>query len=102
MMKHVLTGVVALGLIAGMAHAQDDTVTRDRTVVTQPDGDRTVRDRTTVNRDGPYGDRSVTRDTIRRSDGLGDSTTTSRTTRKTDTPYGDTTSTTVQKSTTDR
>ena len=102
MMKHVLTGVTALGLIAGVAHAQDDTVTRDRTVVTQPDGDRTVNDRTTVNREGPYGDRSVTRDTVRRSDGDGDSTTTSRTTRKTDTPYGDTTSTTVQKSTTDR
>ena len=102
MMKHVLTGVAALGLIAGLAHAQDDTVTRDRTVVTEPDGDRTVKDRTTVHRDGPYGDRSVTRDTVRRTDEDGDSTTMSRTSRRTNTPYGDTTSTTVQKSTTDR
>ena len=101
MMKYVLTGVMALGLVAGVAHAQDDSVTRERTVVTQPDGDRSVNTQTTVNRDGPYGDQTVTKDTVRRTDG-DDTSTTSRTTRTTDTPYGDTSSTTVQKSTTDR
>ncbi len=102
MMKHLLTGILAVGLLAGTAYAQDTSVTRDRTVVTQPDGDRTVNTQTTVNRDGPYGDHAVTKDTVRRSDGMGDSSTTSRTTRTNDTPYGDTTSTTVQKTTTDQ
>ena len=101
MMKHVLTGAMALGLVAGAAYAQDDSVTHQRTVVTQPDGDQTVNNRTTVNRDGPYGDRTVTHDTVRRTDGVGDSTTTSRTTRNNDTPYGDSTSTTT-RTTTDR
>jgi hypothetical protein len=101
MMKHFLTGIVAVGLLAGAAHAQDASVTRERTVVTQPDGDRTVNSQTTVNHDGPNGDHSVTKDTVRRSDGMGDSSTTSRTTRTNDTPYGDTSSTTVQKTTTD-
>ncbi|HEX4504844.1 MAG TPA: hypothetical protein VH722_03865 [Alphaproteobacteria bacterium] len=101
MMKYILTGAMALGLAAGVAHAQDDSVSRERTVVTQPDGDRTVNTQTTVNRDGPYGDHTVTKDTVRRSDGVGDSSTTSRTTRTNDTPYGDTSSTTVQRTTTD-
>jgi hypothetical protein len=102
MMKYVLTGAMALGLVAGVAHAQDDSVTRERTVVTQPDGDRSVNTQTTVNRDGPYGDHSVTKDTVRRSDGDGDSSTTSRTTRTNETPYGDSSSTTVQHTTTDK
>ena len=102
MMKHILMGAMALGLVAGVAQAQDDSVTRERTVVTQPDGDRTVNTQTTVNRDGAYGDHTVTKDTVRRSDGDGDSSTTSRTTRTNETPYGDTQSTTVQKTTTDR
>jgi hypothetical protein len=101
MIKHVLTGVMALGLMAGVAHAQDTSVTQQRTVVQQPDGDRTVDTHTSVNRDGPYGDTSVTKNTVRRTDG-DDTSTSSRTTRTTDTPYGDTSSTTVQKTTTDK
>ena len=101
MMKYVLTGVMALGLAAGVAHAQDDSVTRERTVVTQPDGDRAVKTQTTVNRDGPYADHTVTKDTVRRTDGV-DSSTTSRTTRTNETPYGDSSSTTVQRTTTDK
>ena len=101
MMKHLLTGAMALGLIAGVAHAQDTSVTQQRTVVQQPDGDRAVDTKTTVNRDGAYGDTSVTKNTVRRTDGMGDSSTSSKTTRTTDTPYGDTTSTTTQRTTTD-
>jgi hypothetical protein len=103
MMKHVLTGIMALGLAAGVARAQDAGVSRERTVVTQPDGDHVVHDKTTVNRDTPYGDKTVTKNTIRRTDDWdGDTSTTSRTTVNRDTPYGDTRSTTVQRSTTDR
>jgi hypothetical protein len=101
MMKHVLTGAVALALIAGVSHAQDTSVTQQRTVVQAPDGDRAVDTRTTVKRDGPYDDQSVTRNTVRRTDGMGDSSTVSKTTRTNDTPYGDTSSTTVQRTTTD-
>jgi hypothetical protein len=102
MIKHVLSGAMAFALLAGVSYAQDDTsVTRQRTVVTAPYGDRAVSTDTTVRRnDG--GDRSaVTHDTVRRTDG-DDSSVTSRTTRTTATPYGDTSSTTVQKTTTDR
>lgn len=103
MMKHALTGVMALGLFAGVAHAQDASVSRDRTVVTQPDGDRVVHDRTTVNKETPYGEKTVTKNTVRRTDGWdGDTSTTRRTTVNRDTPYGDTRSTTVQRTTTDR
>ncbi len=101
MMKHVLSGVMALGLIAGMAHAQDTSVSRSTTVVQAPDGDRSVDTHTTVNRDGAYGDHSVTRNTVRRTDG-DDSSTTSKTTRTNETPYGDSSSTTVQQTNTDR
>ena len=102
MMKHVLSGAMALALIAGVSHAQDDSVTRQRTVVQEPDGDRAVDTKTTVKRDGPYGDTSVTRNTMRRTDGDGDSSsTTTRTTRTDQAPYGDSSSTTVQKTTTD-
>ena len=103
MMKHILSGVMALGLVAGVAHAQDTSVTRDRTVVTEPDGDRAVDSKTTVRKDGYYGDSTVTKDTVRRTDGRdGDTSTTSRTTVNRDTPYGDTQSTTVQRTNTDR
>ena len=102
MMKHVLTGAMALALIAGVSYAQDTSVTRQSPVVQAPDGDRSVDTKTTVKRDGPYDDQSVTRNTVRRTDGLGDSSTVSKTTRTTDMPYGDTSSTTVQKTTTDR
>src|ERR1700722_17616345 len=101
MMKHLLTGAMALGLIAGVAHAQDTSVTQQRTVVQQPDGDRAVDTRTTVKRDGPYGDTSVTKNTVRRTDG-DDTSTASKTTRTTETPYGDTTSTTTQRTNVDR
>jgi hypothetical protein len=102
MMKHVLSGAMAFALLAGVSYAQDESVTRQKTVVTAPDGDRSVDTKTTVKQDGYYGDQSVTRNTVRRTDGLGDSSTVSKTTRTTDTPYGDTSSTTVQKTTTDR
>jgi len=103
MIKNILTGVMALGLLAGVAHAQDTSVSRQTTVTTAPDGDRVVHNKTTVNRDGYYGDSSVTKNTIRRTDsGDGDTSTTSRTTRTTDTPYGDTKSTTVEKTQVDR
>jgi len=102
MMKYLLTGAMALGLIAGVAHAQDTSVSRSTTVVQAPDGDRNVDTKTTVNRDGPYGDHSVTTNTDRRTDGMGDSSTVSKTTRTNETPYGDSSSTTVQKTTTDR
>jgi hypothetical protein len=103
MMKHVLSGAMALGLIASAAYAQDTSVNRQTTVTTAPDGDRVVRNKTTVNRDGYYGDSSVTRNTVRRTDSWdGDTSTTSRTTRRTDTPYGDTSSTTVRRTNTDR
>jgi hypothetical protein len=102
MMKHLLTGAMALGLIAGVAHAQDTSVTQQRTVVQQPDGDRNVDTKTTVNRDGRYGDHSVTTNTDRRTDGVGDSSTTSRTTRTNETPYGDSSSTTTTRTNTDR
>jgi len=103
MIKHLLSGVMALGLVAGVAHAQDTTVSRQSTVTTAPDGDRIVHNKTTVKRDGYYGDSTVTKNTVRRTDSVdGDTSTTSRTTRKTDTPYGDTSSTTVQRTTVDR
>ena len=102
MMKHLLTGVMALGLIAGVAHAQDTSVTQQRTVVQAPDGDRNVDTKTTVNRDGPYGDHSVTTNTDRRTDGVGDSSTTSKTTRTNETPYGDSSSTTTTRTNVDR
>jgi hypothetical protein len=101
MMKHVLSGAMALALLAGVSHAQDTSVTRQSTVVQEPDGDRAVHSRTTVNRDTPYGDQSVTKNTVRRTDEDGDTSTTRRTTRTNETPYGDTRSTTVQRSTTD-
>ena len=101
MMKHLLTGAMALGLIAGVAHAQDTSVTQQRTVVQQPDGDRAVDTRTTVKRDGPYGDTSVTKNTVRRTDG-DDTSTASKTTRTTETPYGDTSSTTTTHTNVDR
>ena len=101
MMKHLLTGVMALGLMAGAAHAQDSSVTQQRTVVQEPDGDRQVDTKTTVNKDGPYGDHTVTRDTVRRTDG-DDTSTVSKTTRTNETPYGDSSSTTVQRTTTDK
>ena len=102
MMKYLLTGVMALGLIAGVAHAQDTSVTQQRTVVQAPDGDRNVDTKTTVNRDGPYGDHSVTTNTDRRTDGVGDSSTTSKTTRTNETPYGDSSSTTTTRTNVDR
>jgi len=103
MMKHILSGAMALGLIAGAAHAQDTSVSRQSTITTAPDGDRVVHNKTTVKRDGYYGDSTVTKNTVRRTDSRdGDTSTTSRTTRTTDTPYGDTRSTTVQRTTTDR
>ena len=103
MMKHILTGVMALGLVAGAAHAQDASVSRSTTVTTAPDGDRVVHNKTTVKKDGYYGDSTVTKNTVRRTDsGDGDTSTTSRTTRSTDTPYGDTRSTTVQRTNVDR
>jgi hypothetical protein len=103
MMKHVLSGAMALALIAGVSHAQVDTsVTQQRTVVQQPDGDRSVDTSTTVKRDGVYDDQTVTKNTVRRTDQDGDTSTMSKTTRTNDTPYGDTSSTTVQKTTTDR
>ena len=101
MIKHLLTGAMALGLIAGVAHAQDTSVTQQRTVVQQPDGDSAVDTHTTVNRDTPYVDRSVTKNTVHRTDG-DDSSTVNKTTRTNETPYGDSSSTTVQKTTTDR
>jgi hypothetical protein len=101
MIKHVLSSATALALIAGVSHAQDTSVTRQTTVVQEPDGDRDVHTRTTVKRDGPYGDHSVTKNTVRRTDEDGDTSTTSRTTRTNETPYGDTSSTTVQRTTTD-
>ena len=103
MMKHVLSGAMALGLIAGVAYAQDTSVSRQSTVTTAPDGDRVVHNKTTIHKDGYYGDSTVTKNTVRRTDSRdGDTSTTSRTTRTTDTPYGDTRSTTVQRTTTDR
>jgi hypothetical protein len=102
MMKHLLTGAMALGLMAGVAHAQDTSVSRSTTVVQQPDGDRNVDTKTTVNRDTPYGDHSVTTNTDRRTDGVGDSSTTSRTTRTNETPYGDSSSTTTTRTNVDR
>ena len=103
MMKYILSSVMALGLIAGAAHAQDASVSRQPTVTTAPDGDRVVHNKTTVHRDGYYGDSTVTRNTVRRTDrDDGDTSTTSRTTRTTDTPYGDTRSTTVQRTQVDR
>lgn len=102
MIKHILSGAMALALLSGVSYAQDESVTRQRTVVQEPDGDRAVDTRTTVNRDGPSGDHSVTRNTVRRTDDDGDTSTTSRTTRTNETPYGDTRSTTVQRTTTDR
>ncbi len=101
MMKHLLTGAMALGLIAGVAHAQDTSVTQQRTVVQQPDGDRAVDTHTTVNRDTPYGDTSVTKNTVRRTDG-DDTSTSSRRPRTTDTPYGDSSSTTTTRTNVDR
>ena len=102
MTKHVLSGAMAFALLAGVSYAQVDTsVSQQRTVVQEPDGDRAVDTRTTVKHDGSYDDRSVTRNTVRRSDGMGDTSTTSKTTRTNDTPYGDTSSTTVQRTTTD-
>jgi hypothetical protein len=101
MMHYVLSSAMALALIAGVSHAQDTSVNRSTTVVTEPDGDRDVRTHTTVNRDGPYGDHSVTTNTNRRVDEDGDSSTTRRTTRTNETPYGDSRSTTTQRTTTD-
>jgi hypothetical protein len=101
MMKYLLTGAMALGLVAGVAHAQDTSVSRSTTVVQAPDGDRNVDTKTTVNRDTPYGDHSVTTNTDRRTDGV-DSSTTRRTTRTNETPYGDSSSTTTTRTNTDR
>ena len=102
-MKTILTGVMALGLVAGVAQAQDTSVSRQTTVTTAPDGDRVVHNKTTVNRDGPYRDSTVTKNTVRRTDSDdGDTSTRSRTTRTTETPYGDTRSTTVQQTNVDR
>lgn len=103
MMKHVCTAAMALGLVAGVAHAQDASVSHQTTVTTAPDGDHVVHNKTTVKRDGYYGDSTVTKNTVRRTDGWdGDTSTTSRTTRTTDTPYGERQSTTVQHTNVDR
>ncbi len=103
MMKSMLTGAVALGLMAGAAYAQDsESVVRDRTVVRAPDGDRAVDTRTTV-RKNDDGDRSaVTKNVIRRTDGDGDVSVTKRTTDVNRDDGDVSKSTTVQHTTVDR
>ncbi len=103
MMKHIVTGAVAIMLMTGAAYAQDsESVTRDKTVVQAPDGDRAVDTRTTVHKDDD-GDRSaVTKDTVRRTDGDGDTSVTKRTTDVNRDDGDVSKSTTVQKTTVDR
>jgi hypothetical protein len=103
MMKHVLTGAVALVLMAGASYAQDsESVVRDKTVVQRPDGDRTVDTHTTVRKDDD-GDRSVVnRNVVRRTDGDGDISVTKRTTDVNRDDGDVSRSTTVQHTTVDR
>ena len=102
-MKPVLTGAVALMLMTGAAYAQDsESVTRDKTVVTAPDGDRSVDTRTTVHKDDD-GDRStVTKNVQRTTDPYGDTSVTKRTTDVNRDDGDVSKSTTVQKTTVDR
>ncbi len=103
MMKHVLTGAVAVMLMAGGAYAQDSqSVVRDKTVVETPNGGRAVDTRTTVRKDDDGDRTAVTKNTIRRTDGDGDVSTTSRTTRVNRDDGDVSKSTTVQHTTVDR
>ncbi len=103
MMKHVLTGAVALVLMAGASYAQDsESVVRDKTVVQAPNGDRAVDSSTTVRKDDDGDRSSVTKNVVRDNNGYGDSSTTSKTVRKTDDDGDRSKSTTVQQTTVDR